>query len=314
MVFRLDRLLRGGRRLLDMDVSLEECIMRLHSALESPGVQVEGVVKQRTDADGPLTLIAFALRARRPRAIRRAERSSRRAAAHRERSRVNEAKAVAADAGAALAELIVARAAVVDKGVLLEPLFQQWRDAEAQTTAEAAEPDEQPMITPEALPLVQPAVQSATQPEELPVASTAAPPATARAAASEPVEISPISTASSIGEPQAAADHLRNRLDGRWAVLQGLRKSPELNGRLVKVRSQRPDGRFETVRPGSGRNLAVRPANLRVLLEEFNGRAAGDTMDFDDGEIEILGFDAQESYWACQKAHMYLWIAAYNFR
>ena len=106
-----------------MDVSLEECIMRLHSALESPGVQVEGVVKRRTDADGPLTLIAFALRARRPRAVRRAERSSRRAAAHRERCRVNEAKAVAADAGAALAELIVARAAVVDKGMLLSSRY-----------------------------------------------------------------------------------------------------------------------------------------------------------------------------------------------
>ena len=89
---------------------------------------------------------------------------------------------------------------------------------------------------------------------------------------------------------------------------------PALNGRLVRVGSQRPNGRFETVRPGSGRNLAVRPANLRVLLEEFNGRAAGDTMDFDDGEIVLLGFDAQESYWACQKAHMYLWIPAYNFR
>ena len=89
---------------------------------------------------------------------------------------------------------------------------------------------------------------------------------------------------------------------------------PALNGRLVRVGSQRPNGRFETVRPGSGRNLAVRPTNLRVLLEEFSGRAAGDTMDFDDGEIELLGFDAQESYWACQKAHIDLWIAAYNFR
>ena len=108
---------------MDMDVSLEECIMRLHSALESPGVQVEGVVKQRTDADGPLTLIAFALRARRPRAVRRAERSSRRAAAHRDRCRVIEANVAAAEASAALAELIMARAAVVDTGVRLEPLF-----------------------------------------------------------------------------------------------------------------------------------------------------------------------------------------------
>ena len=272
-------------------------------------------MKQRTDADGPLTLIAFALRARRPRAVRRAERSSRRAAAHRDRCRVIEAKAVAAEAGAALAELIVARAAVVDKGVLLEPLFQQWRDAEAQTTAEAAEPDVQPMITPEALPLVQPAVQSATQPEELPVASTAAPPATAGAAASEPVEIAPISTASSIGEPQAAADHLRNRLDGRWAVLQRLRKAPDLNGRFVKVRSQRPeDGRYETVRPGSGRELAAWPANLRGLLNEFEGRAAGDTVDFADGEVELLGFDTQEGHWAGRKANVYMWIPRYNFQ
>ena len=69
----------------------------------------------------------------------------------------------------------------------------------------------------------------------------------------------------------------------------------------MRVGSERPNGRFETVRPGSGRNLAVRPANLRVLLEEFNGRAAGDTMDFDDGEIELLGFDAQESYWLARR-------------
>ena len=85
---------------------------------------------------------------------------------------------------------------------------------------------------------------------------------------------------------------MRNRLDGRWAVLQGLRKAPDLNGRLVKVRSQRPeDGRYETVRPSSGRELAAWPANLRGLLNEFEGRAAGDTVDFADGEVELLGFD-----------------------
>ena len=99
--------------------------MRLHGALESLGVSVEGFVKQRIDADGPLTLIASALRARRPRAVRRSVRSARRAASHRDRCRVIEAKAVAAEAGAALAEPIVARDAVVNKGVLLESLFEQ---------------------------------------------------------------------------------------------------------------------------------------------------------------------------------------------
>ena len=115
-------------------------------------------------------------------------------------------------------------------------------------------------------------------------------------------------------EPQAAADHLRNRLDGRWAVLQGLRKSPELNGRLVKVRSQRPDGRFETVRPGSGKKLAAWPANLRGLLDEYEGRAAGDNIDFADGEVELLGFYTQEALWAGKTANVYMWIPRYNFQ
>ena len=144
--------------------------MRLHGALESLGVSVEGFVKQRIDADGPLTLIASALRARRPRAVRRSVRSARRAGAHRDRCRVIEAKAVAAEAGAALAELIVARAAVEGTGVRLEPLFQQWQDAEAQTTAEDAALTVQRMVTPDVEQFVQPAVQPATQPADQPVA------------------------------------------------------------------------------------------------------------------------------------------------
>ena len=108
---------------------------------------------------------------------------------------------------------------------------------------------------------------------------------------------------------------MRNRLDGRWAVLQRLRKAPDLNGRFVKVRSQRPeDGRYETVRPGSGRELAAWPANLRGLLNEFEGRAAGDTVDFPDGEVELLGFDTQEGHWAGRKANVYMWIPRYNFQ
>ena len=42
--------------------------------------------------------------------------------------------------------------------------------------------------------------------------------------------------------------------------------------------------------------LAVRPANLRGLLEVYDGRAAGETMEFDDGEIELLGFDPKGAY------------------
>ena len=147
-------------------------------------------MKQRADADGPLPLIAFgnfALRARRPRAVRRAERSSRFAAAHRERCRVIEAKFVAAEAGVA-DRLPSDRSAVVDKGLRLEPLFQQGRDAEAQTTTEAAEPAVQPMVTPDGQPPIQPAVQRATQPADQPIASYVAPPATPGADASEPVE------------------------------------------------------------------------------------------------------------------------------
>ena len=82
----------------------------------------------------------------------------------------------------------------------------------------------------------------------------------------------------------------------------------------MKVRSQRPGGPFETVRPGSGRELAAWPANLRGLLDEFEGRAAGDTMDFADGEVEPLGFGTQGAYWAGRKANVYMWIPRYNFQ
>ena len=60
----------------------------------------------------------------------------------------------------------------------------------------------------------------------------------------------------------------------------------------MRVGAQRADVRFETVRPGSGDQLAARPANLRWLLDAYNGRAAGDDVDFEDGsEIELIGFD-----------------------
>ena len=180
------------------------------------------------------------------------------------------------------------------------------------TMEESAEHAGQPFVRPVVQEAARPAGEPDVQPGSHPMASNAAQKASTVARASEPAKDAPATSTpdASLSDSAEAAD----RLLGRWAVLHGLQAEPDFNGRLVRVGSQRPNGRFETVRPGSGRNLAVRPANLRVLLEEFNGRAAGDTMDFGDGEIVLLGFDAQESYWACQKAHMYLWIAAYNFR
>ena len=108
-----------------------------------------------------------------------------------------------------------------------------------------------------------------------------------------------------IAEPRDEAEPLLDRFIGRWAVLYGLQKSPHLNGRLVRVGPRRANGRFETVRPGSGDQLAVRPENLRGLLEKYDGRHAGDKMAFDDGELELLGFDPVEAFWACKKANMY---------
>ena len=180
------------------------------------------------------------------------------------------------------------------------------------TMEESAELAVQPSVRPDVQEAARPAGEPDVRPGSHPMASNAAQKASTVASASEPAKDAAATCTpdASLSDSAEAAD----RLLGRWAVLHGLQAEPDLNERLVRVGSQRPNGRFETVRPGSGRNPAVRPANLRVLLEEFNGRAAGDTMDFDDGEIELLGFDAQESYWACQKAHMYLWIPAYNFR
>ena len=49
--------------------------------------------------------------------------------------------------------------------------------------------------------------------------------------------------------------------------------------------------RVETVRPGSGTELAVRPENLRGLLDSYDGRAAGDEVAFADADRELLGRD-----------------------
>ena len=70
-----------------------------------------------------------------------------------------------------------------------------------------------------------------------------------------------------------------------------LQRAPHYNGRLVRVVSRCEDGRLETVRPGSRTKLAVRPENLRGLLDSYDGRAAGDEVAFADADRELLGRD-----------------------
>ena len=84
------------------------------------------------------------------------------------------------------------------------------------------------------------------------------------------------SPAARITEQRVATEPLRSR----WAVLQGLQKAPELNGRLVRVGSQRQNGRYATVRPGSGDRLAVRAENLRGLLEKYASHESGNEVAF----------------------------------
>ena len=111
----------------------------------------------------------------------------------------------------------------------------------------------------------------------------------------------------------------RRRFAGRWGVLHGLQKKPFYNGKMAMVGVQRADGRFETARPGSRSDgsrdeLAVRPENLRLLLEEYGGFAAGDEVDFAGGEVVLLGFDRETDYWACTQdvsgsgQCQYVWI------
>ena len=90
-----------------------------------------------------------------------------------------------------------------------------------------------------------------------------------------------------------------------WAVVQGLQSATHShhNGRLVRVGIQRLNGRFETVRAGTQEKLAVRPENLRWLLQSYDGRAVGDDLaDEDDGygELVLLGFDPVRQQWACK--------------
>ena len=134
--------------------------------------------------------------------------------------------------------------------------------------------------------------------------------------ASEPEE--PTTTSKDAGSMAAVvlpqledpAEPPLGRPTSQWAVVQGLQKAPHYNGKLVRVGSQRPNGRVATMRPGERKEIAVWPANLRGLLEVYDGCAAGERKEFDDDEIELLGFDPKEAFWACKKAGMYLWIPA----
>ena len=120
-------------------------------------------------------------------------------------------------------------------------------------------------------------------------------------------------SAADISEPQKAAEPPLSLPSRPWAIVQALQNAPHYNGKLVHVASLQANGRIAKMRPGTGHPLAVRPANLRGLLEVYDGRALGEAMEFDDGEIELIGFDPKEAYWACKKANMYLWIPASYF-
>ena len=86
---------------------------------------------------------------------------------------------------------------------------------------------------------------------------------------------------------------------------------------------QRDNGRFETVRPGyrpdgSREELAARPENLWLLLEEDQGFTAGDEVDFVGGVLELLGFDTEAAFLAGKQEissgqYQYVWVPELNF-
>ena len=166
------------------------------------------------------------------------------------------------------------------------------------------------------LPAVRPAVRSVAQPaaqHEQPIAAADAGEAAGVATTSQTINEGDRLPIASGFVSREAAEPLQDRLTGRWAVLHGLRRSPQLNGRLVRVGSRLPNGRYETMRPGSRDQQAVRFDNMRELLETYGGCAAGDEVPIDDGVLVLLGFDPVEAYWACKKANMYLWVPERNF-
>ena len=108
---------------------------------------------------------------------------------------------------------------------------------------------------------------------------------------------------------------------GQWAVVQGLQnaKHTDYNEAMVRVGSQRDNGRFETSCLGTGVKLTVRPENLRGMLESYDGYTAGDKVTYEDSELELLGFDFEAQRWACKQPkkqedgsvqYWYLWVAS----
>ena len=108
---------------------------------------------------------------------------------------------------------------------------------------------------------------------------------------------------------------------GQWAVVQGLQnaKHTDYNEAIVRVGSQRDNGRFETSCLGTGVKLTVRPENLRGMLVSYDGYTAGDKVTYEDSELELLGFDFEAQRWACKQPkkqedgsvqYCYLWVAS----
>jgi hypothetical protein len=58
-------------------------------------------------------------------------------------------------------------------------------------------------------------------------------------------------------------------------------KYTEFNDKLVRVSSQREDGRYQT--------------------KSYEGCTAGAKFIFDDGEVELLAFDPEKQLWACKQ-------------
>ena len=100
-------------------------------------------------------------------------------------------------------------------------------------------------------------------------------------------------------ECAAAGLTSRSNAPERWGVLHSLSRSSDRNGQLVRVGEPRGDGRIVTMRPASQKDkIAVRPENLRILLQRYDGRAAGDSLEHPSGDVVLLGFDAAANRWA----------------
>jgi hypothetical protein len=82
-----------------------------------------------------------------------------------------------------------------------------------------------------------------------------------------------------------------------WGVLHGLQRDATQNGKIVRIRAPRDDGRIVTV-PLYGEKIAARAENLRELLADYNGLAAGNVLVRDGLEVALLGFDSVTRRWA----------------